>query len=61
MATLPGKSHGQGSLVGYSPWGHEESDMTEWLGTQGTVMFKKIFLDRNLNYPTWKHHQVKFE
>ena len=28
---LPGKSHGQRSLVGYSPWGHEESDTTEWL------------------------------
>ena len=26
---LPGKSHGQRSLVGYSPWGREESDMTE--------------------------------
>ena len=26
---LPGKSHGQRSLVGYSPWGHEESDTTE--------------------------------
>ena len=23
------KSHGQRSLVGYSPWGHEESDTTE--------------------------------
>ena len=23
---LPGESHGQRSLVGYSPWGHEESD-----------------------------------
>ena len=28
---LPGKSHGWGSLVGFSPWGHWESDMTEWL------------------------------
>ena len=28
---LPGKSHGQRSLVSCSPWGHEESDMTEWL------------------------------
>jgi len=28
---LPGKSHGQRSLVPCSPWGHEESDMTEWL------------------------------
>ena len=26
---LPGKSNGQRSLVGCSPWGHEESDMTE--------------------------------
>ena len=25
------KSYGQGSLVGYSPWGLEESDMTERL------------------------------
>ena len=23
--------HGQRSLVGYSPWGHKESDMTKWL------------------------------
>ena len=28
---LPGKSHGQGSLVGCSPWGCEESDTTERL------------------------------
>ena len=26
---LPGKSHGQRSLVGYSPWGHKELDTTE--------------------------------
>ena len=25
--------HGQRSLVGYSPWGCKESDMTEWLST----------------------------
>ena len=28
---LPGKSHGQRSLVGYSPWGVNESDTTERL------------------------------
>ena len=28
---LPGKSHGWRSLVGCSPWGREESDMTEQL------------------------------
>ena len=26
---LPGECHGQSSLVGYSTWGHKESDMTE--------------------------------
>ena len=28
---LPGESHGQRSLAGYSPWGCTESDMTELL------------------------------
>ena len=28
---LPGESHGQRSLMGYSPWGHNESDTTERL------------------------------
>ena len=28
---LPGKSHEQRSLVGYSPWGYKELDMTEQL------------------------------
>ena len=28
---LPGESHGQRSLVGYNPWGHKESVMTEQL------------------------------
>ena len=28
---LPGESHGWRSLVGYSPWGHKESDTTERL------------------------------
>ena len=28
---LAWKSHGWRSLVGYSPWGHKESDVTEQL------------------------------
>ena len=28
---LPGESHRQRNLVGYSPWGHRESDMTKRL------------------------------
>ena len=31
---LSGESHGQRNLVGYSPWGHKESDMTERLSTR---------------------------
>ena len=27
--SLPGKSHGRRSLVGYCPWGSKESDTTE--------------------------------
>ena len=30
-ALLLGKSHGRRSLIGYSPWGHKESDTTERL------------------------------
>ena len=30
-AFLPGESHGQRSLVGYSPWTGKESDMTDCL------------------------------
>ena len=30
-AFLPGESHGQRSLAGFSPWGGKESDMTERL------------------------------
>ena len=29
LVFLPRESHGQRSLVGYSPWGHKESDTTE--------------------------------
>ena len=31
LVFLPGKSHGQRSLAGYSPWGREEMDTTERL------------------------------
>ena len=34
---LPGKLHGQRILVGYSPWGHKESDVTEHTYTHSYV------------------------
>ena len=42
---LAEKSYGQKSLVGYSPKGHKELDMTEWINTQQmTLLFEPIFL-----------------
>ena len=40
---LPGESHGQRRLEGYSPRGHEESDMTERLNINNAPVksFKK--------------------
>ena len=37
---LPGKYHGERSLVDYSPWGLKESDMTERL-----TLFHKVLLN----------------
>ena len=34
---LPGKSHGEKSLAGYSPWGHKDLDMTEHTGIQAYI------------------------
>ena len=63
--SAPRKSHGQRSLVDYSPWGHKELDMTEQLSAHtghypmphtyspGTVcLFLFFFLVclRNLNF-----------
>ena len=33
---LPGKFHGQRSLVGYNLWAHKEQDTTKQLGTHPT-------------------------
>ena len=37
LVFLPGESHGQKSLAGYSPWGHKESDTAEQL-THNTLL-----------------------
>ena len=34
--------HEQKSLVGYSPWGHKESDMTEWLSIHMRVLWMQL-------------------
>ena len=35
---LPEKFHGHWILVGYSPWGHKESDRTELLSVPATLL-----------------------
>ena len=42
-STLAWKTHGQRSLVGYSPWGHKESDMTERLHFTSSLLQLLIF------------------
>ena len=36
------KLHGQRSLVGYSPWSHKESDMTETLSTKNNRRLRRV-------------------
>ena len=38
---LPGKSHGQRNLVGYSPWGHKKSDTIEGLSIHAISFTEK--------------------
>ena len=46
---FPGKFHGQRSLAGYSPWGHEESNTTEQVNT---LMFLIILLSGSIKICT---------
>ena len=43
---LPGESHGQRILLGCSPWGHRESDMTERLSMVEVKQLKHHFYER---------------
>ena len=45
---LPGKSHGPRSLAGYSPWGHKESDTTEYTHTltHTHTHFQRLWLEQ---------------
>ena len=48
---LPGKSHGQRSLVRYSVWGCKESDTTEWLHFTSESIWKS----KDTTLPTKVH------
>ena len=57
-STLAWRIHGGRSLVGYSPWGRKESDMTEQLhfhlllGRKVMTNLDSIFKSRDLTLPT---------
>ena len=66
---LPGESHGQRNLAGYSPWGHKELDMTEQLSNTLTHYFppslsflRKWQLQSTsyLSQNPWSHSQILF-
>ena len=46
---LPGKSHGQRGLVGYSPKGHKESDMTKHTYTHMSYSLKAFIMMKKIN------------
>ena len=52
LVLLPGKSHGQRSLVGCCPWGLEESDTTEATQQQQQLSLSTLFLVFYLPQPT---------
>ena len=57
---LPGESHGWGKLVGYSPRGHKELDMTGWLSTQHKVVYVYPSLSGYLSLPSLSSPYVCF-
>ena len=56
---LPGESHGKRSLVGYSPWGHKESDRTERLHFTHFILYhwKRKWQSTPVSLPGEPHGQ----
>ena len=47
---LPGESHGQWNLAGYSLWGRKESNMIEQLSTHAHSAYLNYYLNKILSY-----------
>ena len=62
---LPEKSHGQRSLVGYSPWGCKESDVPEWLSwagqtsTRNQIVSSGLWLETLNKYNHYPYFKIK--
>ena len=48
---LPGKSHGHRSLLGYSPWGHKELDVTEHAHMHALAYLSDLLSNSNFYFP----------
>ena len=57
-AFLPGKFHGQRSLVGYSPWGRKELDMIEQLTLSLSRYLRWVKNKRTLKKCKGQRHDV---
>ena len=47
---LPGESRGQRSLVGYSPWGCKDLDITEWPTVSLSFRINNYTMDEHMKY-----------
>ena len=54
LVLVPGESQGQKSLVGYSTWGHKESDMTQWLIHTHTGFSANLFSHLKCRFEDWE-------
>ena len=54
---LPEEFHGRRSLVGYSPWGHKESDTTDFTFTS---VYMSIPISQFIPFPTFPPGNSKF-
>ena len=62
---LPGEVHGQRSLVGYSPWGRKESDMTSQLthihpAHCGLNVLVSLDFSLHIYENTWRYVHLSF-
>ena len=55
---LPGKFHGQRSLVGYCPWGRKRAGH-DWVTEHSTPLHRRICLVFNSNYVVWYLQNVR--
>ena len=56
---LPGESHGQSSLAGYSPWGRKESDTTERLHFTSCIT-EPLYCTPEINTTLWVNYTSFF-